>query len=165
MEITTRPRFVRLFLTVGIGLAVVIAVTAFMLRPQWPHQSLVDARRSTSFALFYPSSLPSGFSYVEESLTTADEGVVIYKLQYEGGKHVAISAQKKPTGVDFDDFYNRVLANKADVVSTYGKAVVGQVNGAPLGSLVTDDVWVLVNCPSGIDGTTLSQLMTSLKPL
>jgi hypothetical protein len=166
MDMTTRSRPLQLFLVVGIGLVVMVAIGVFfMVRPQWPHQSLVDAQRTATFALFYPASLPSGFSYVEKSLTTADDGVVIYKLRYEDSKYVAISAQKKPAGVDFDDFYNRVLTNKADVVSTYGKAVVGQIDGKPLGSLVTDNVWVLVNCPSGIDGTTLSQLMTSLKPL
>jgi hypothetical protein len=141
-----------------------LAISSQLIRHQAgvPNQ-LVSAQQTTKFPIYYPNPLPDGVSYVTDSVKATAESVM-YNLT-SGKTVVSVSVQPKPKGVVFDDFYTRVLKNKVDVLSDQGKAVAGAADGRVIGSLVTNDVWVLVNTPVGGDGEMMKQLVGNLEPL
>jgi hypothetical protein len=146
-----------------VATGVVFGLTIAQKAP-WPDPQLISAKQSTSWPLYYPETLPKGFKFQKQSVKQSD-AVVIYTLLYEKDKKLFVSAVPKPAGVQFSDFYNRVLSNKIAVLSTQGTAVMGSVNHQLVASLVTDKSWITMNAPSGIDTTALQSLLTSLKPL
>jgi hypothetical protein len=130
----------------------------------WPDQTLSAAAKDASYPIYYPATLPKGFSpIVGTPQTSAD--VFIYTLTYDGNKKLFVSAVPRPSGVQFSDFYNRILSNKTNVLNPAGTAVIGTANNQPIGSLVTAKTWVTVNAPKGIDTQRLQALVASLKTL
>lgn len=133
-------------------------------RQAWPAPEIIAAQQSSSFKLYYPQTLPRGFHFQKGSLKQSS-GVVIYELLFDGNKKLFISAIPKPRGVDFNDFYNRILSNESAVLSTQGKAVIGNAGGQTIGSLVSNDSWVTINTQAPIDSQTLQAILSSLKPV
>lgn len=119
--------------------------------------------KSVNFPVYYPKHMPKNVAYVKDS-EKISPNVLLYTLDNNGVK-IHVSVQPKPAGVVFEDFYNRVLKNKADIFSNQGKGVIGTAQGSTIGSLVTDKVWVLINTSSTVDGQTFSQIVTSLAKL
>jgi len=131
---------------------------------KWPDPTLVAAAKSNSYPIYYPSSLPRGFIHtISQPKVSSD--VFIYSLTYDGNKNLFVSAVPRPTGVQFDDFYTRILRNKVTVLNSAGTAVIGNANNQPIGSLVTAKTWVTVNAPKGIDTQRLQAIVSSLKAL
>lgn len=153
---------------VGGALIVIAGLTggawALMHRSNWPDPQLVAVAKAAAYPIYFPSQLPKGFSDTASSVTNSN-GVFIYALTYDGNKKLYVSAVPKPTGVQFDDFYNRILTNKQNVQNTAGTAVIGNANNQPVGSLVTDKTWVTMNAPKGLDTPRLQTLVSSLKQL
>jgi hypothetical protein len=166
-----RKQTVQSLTTAGLVLTAIVAISlitwgVFGLSHQkkWPDQTLVAAAKRSSYPIYYPSSLPRGFAHtVSQPKVSSD--VFIYSLTYDGDKNLFFSAVPKPTGVIFDDFYNRILSNKTTVLNSAGTAVIGNANNQPIGSLVTSKTWVTVNAPKGIDSERLQTIIASLKAL
>lgn len=131
---------------------------------QWPDPVLVSAASGSSYPIYYPSHLPSGFAHTASQPKVSSD-LFIYSLTYDGNKKLFVSAIPKPGGVQFNDFYNRVLSNKTNVLNPAGTAVIGTANNQPIGSLVTDKTWVTMNAPKGIDSQRLQALVASLEQL
>jgi hypothetical protein len=168
---TTRKQAVRLASIAGLVLTTIIAVSLITWgvlglshRQKWPDPTLVAAAKNSSYPIYYPSSLPQGFTHTVSPPKVSSD-VFIYSLTYDGNKNLFFSAVPKPTGVQFDDFYNRILSNKTSVLSSAGTAVIGNANNQPIGSLVTGKTWVTVNAPKGIDSERLQAIVASLKAL
>jgi hypothetical protein len=158
-------------LVLGLAVAAVLAIALIIWgtlglihRQKWPDPVLVSAAHSAYYPIYYPTELPKGFSpTIETPKVSAD--VFIYSLSYDGNKKLFVSAIPRPSGVQFSDFYNRVLSNKTSVLNPAGTAVIGTANNQPIGSLVTTKTWVTVNAPKGIDTQRLQALVASLKQL
>jgi hypothetical protein len=137
----------------------------FLRRPsQTPPTEIMTAKQHTDLTLYYPQPLPENFKYQKGSLVSS-HAYANYTLAYSKNVRLSVGIQPKPTGLAFEDFYNRILKNKADVFSRQGKAVIGQADGKTIGSLVANDVWVLVNTSSPIDGQAMTQIMNNLRPV
>lgn len=133
-------------------------------RQQWPDPQLTRAAHSATYPIYYPSTLPKGFEPLS-STPKVSADVFIYTLTYDGNKKLFISAIPRPAGIQFSDFYNRILSNKTNVLNAAGTAVIGNANNQPIGSLVTTKTWVTMNAPKGIDTQRLQALVASLKQL
>ena len=148
--------------------AAVVSLTIFwMLKPSsydLLKNDLEMTQKEVNFPLYAPSSLPEGFFYKQGGVSTSGS-VVLYSLSFEQNKTLSVSIQAKPPNIDFNDFYNRILSNKSEVLSTQGKAVIGNNGERTIGSLVNDKVWVVLNTQSHIKTNELSALLSSLKPL
>jgi hypothetical protein len=152
---------------VGGALLLTAGVAGFLVlkpRSPWPDPQLTAAKQAVSYPLYYPSPLPKGFSFQKNSTKTS-ETVTIYTLLYDGNKRMLVSTIPKPAGVQFNDFYNRILTSKQDVVNVAGKGVIGTTNGQLLGSLVTDKSWVTIAAPSGIDTQRMQDVVAALRQL
>jgi hypothetical protein len=112
---------------------------------------------------YYPGPTPQNVAVVPNE-SRADKDVLTYVLTYQG-KRIVVTAQAKPKGVSFDDFYTRILQHKADVFNRYGRAVIGTASGKTIASLVTNDTWVLLNTSEDMDSTVMTQIVTNLRPV
>ena len=147
----------------GVGALVFGGVKIAHSKP-WPSKELLSAKSKVAYPLYYPAELPEGYSYMEGSLKPS-EIATIYSIEYDKDKKLFISNQPKPKEVVFKDFYDRLLKNKADISSSQGKAVTGVIADQPVGSLVNDKTWVIINAPKGIDGQDLTTLVSKLEKL
>jgi len=151
----------------GVAAALALAGTGVWLyshRTQWPDPQLVTAAQAASYPIYYPTSLPAGFIYNEGSAKYS-ANVFIYTFTFDGNKKLFVSTIPKPDGVQFSDFYNRILSNKTEVLSNQGTAVMGNAGGQTIGSLVTDKSWITMNTSASINSDTLKALLSSLKKL
>ena len=147
-----------------IGLVLGTAVVLMVPKSAKIPEQLVSAKNQANYTLYFPQPLPKGFHYKPDSAHVSS-AAALYTLTFGGDKTMSVSIQPKPKGVVFDDFYDRVLKHKADVFSSEGKAAIGVADGKTIGSLVTDNVWVLINTSSSIDGQAMTQLISNLKPV
>jgi cytoskeletal protein RodZ len=145
-----------------------LAISWIYLRPKPTpnllNQELSQTQKSVNFSLYIPVHLPAGYTYKKNS-ASASGGVVLYQLNTPANKIISLSEQPVPDKVAMNDFYNRFLSNKVNVISTEGKAVLGTQGKQIIGSLETKNTWILINTDSGIDHQTLSDTISSLKPI
>lgn len=104
-------------------------------------------RSAADYPLLYPSKLPDGYKINEGSFSTAN-GVVIFNATNSSSDKIAFTDQKKPSNFDFDTFYKQSLANSTIFTTTLGQAAIGTANNQLLGSLTTDQSWLLVTATS-----------------
>jgi hypothetical protein len=104
---------------------------------------------SLAFPVYYPSQLPSGYTYDKDSAKTQN-GMLFFTISNKQ-KKIAVSEQPEPkTLPDFKQLQKSFPdLKKSDTDS--GQAIYGVVKGRPVGLLLTHST--LVNI-SGINGTS-----------
>lgn len=122
-----------------------------------------NVRSKVSFPLLYPSKLPQGFSIDQKSFSV-QSGVVLYSANNPTGDKVAFSVQPRPATFAFDTFYKQGLNGASTFDTPLGQAAVGQANGQPIGSLATDQSWLLISSVSKkVGSSALRQILQSVK--
>jgi hypothetical protein len=118
-------------------------------------------RQTADFRLYQPGRLPAGFSLDKGSFRTASQ-VVTFSISYNDNRKIIISEQPKPSGFDFDLFYEQ-FTDKKSIAAPVGKAVMGRYEDADLASVIADKTWILVRAPAGIESVQLEQLLLGFK--
>ncbi len=122
-----------------------------------------DVRASVNFPILYPSQLPSGYRLDDSSFSTSG-GVVLYSAVNPAGTKIAFTDQQRPSNFNFNNFYKQGLSNSTTFDTPLGQAALGTANGRPLGSLVSDNSWVLVSSASkSVQSDDLRLVLNSLK--
>lgn len=116
-----------------------------------------------SFRLYQPHALPSGFALDKKSFGITSQ-VVTFVLTYDSGKKLLVSEQPKPQDFDFTNFYGQKLTGTKQIAMPTGAATIGVYNGSGLASIVTDQTWVLIRAPSGINAATFESIVRNLQP-
>ena len=122
-----------------------------------------NVRASVNFPLLYPAQLPAGYHLDNTSFTTSG-GVVLYSAVNYSGAKIAFTDQQRPPGFDFNKFYTQGLSNSSSFDTSLGQAAIGTANGKLLGSLVTDQTWLLVSSVSkSVNSSDLRLVLNHLK--
>jgi hypothetical protein len=121
-----------------------------------------NIQQSAAFNLYYPSKLPGGYSINKNSFSQTGSVVAYYADNKHGGR-IFFSIQPLPDAIAIDDFNNRVLQNKVDVISNIGKATVGTFNEKVTGSVTTTESWILVSTNDDALKTAIADILSSLK--
>lgn len=102
-------------------------------------------RSQVSFTLFYPSSLPTGWS-IDKSSFYADpsDQVVGYRLSGQDA-YLGITIQPTPSSFDFSNFYTKQLGDTTQFLTPLGQGAIGKANNNYVGSLDTPTSWVLTS--------------------
>lgn len=127
---------IMLFIAAGVGAYLLFFAS---------HDPIPQSIRSqASFTLYYPNSLPSGWS-IDKSSFYADpsDQVVGYRLRGPDG-NLNISIQPVPKSFNFNDFYSKRLTGTVQFLTLLGQGAVGTSENQLVGSLVTTSSWVLV---------------------
>lgn len=126
-----------------------------------PIPALIKA--SAAFPILYPTKLPAGFN-IDSSKFSESKDSVIYSAANTAGQEIAFTVQPRPTSFDFNKFYSQVLSNSTVFTTTVGQAAIGQANGRLLGSIYTDQSWLLVSSASQqIQSSDLRLILDNLK--
>jgi hypothetical protein len=100
-------------------------------------------RSQVKYSLYYPSSLPKDFKPVDGSIYLS-EGVTTFNIEGSPDYRLAVSEQARIKGFDYDKFYRLSIDHSRLEPYTDGKLAVGQLNGYPICSLVTDSTWIII---------------------
>ncbi len=149
------------------GLVVVLAVLSSVIvvrvtkTPSSPFTN--DILSSVQFPLYYPTKYPPGYTLDPASISSNGQAV-LYQLKSSDSNALTIfvSIQARPSGMNFDDFYNKHLTQPTSHVTSNGPVVVGTESRGVFGGLVTDKDWVLV---TSADETASSKVLSVLSNL
>jgi hypothetical protein len=103
---------------------------------------------SVDFPILYPVKLPAGY-FVDPSSYHTSDAVLVYSASGSGSNRIAFSVQSKPANFDFNSFYKQLLGGAVPFTNSIGQAAIGhQSGGRIVGSLVTDQSWLLISAPA-----------------
>lgn len=120
-------------------------------------------RSSAEFPLLYPSQLPAGYKINEGSFSTAN-GVIIFNAADSSSNKIAFTIQKKPSNFNFDAFYKQNLADSTIFTTSLGQAAIGTANKQLLGSITTEQSWLLVTSTSkNVKTSDLKLILLNIK--
>ncbi|HET9850864.1 MAG TPA: hypothetical protein VFP35_04565 [Candidatus Saccharimonadales bacterium] len=123
----------------------------------------VNISRSVNFPLLYPAKLPAGYKIDPSSFSSAND-VVLFSARTTSGQKIVFTVQKRPPTFDFGTFYQQGLASAAVFNTGAGQAAIGRANGQLIGSLATDQSWLIVSPSRGnISADSLRLILNSVK--
>ncbi len=146
----------------GVLLVAVILVTGWSILS--PRESKIPSFSdklsgiNVGFPLYYPSNLPSGYSFGNGTISNAS-GIVLFTAANTKGQKIAFTEQQKPTNYDFSS-----LSGTDEFNTPLGKGYVEDFDTRTTGSLVSDKTWIIVNTVSPIGADDMKQILNSLQP-
>lgn len=153
-------------LLIGILLLIIIcggaAVYWYKLRP--PSSPIpADIRQSAGFPLLYPARLPAGY-HINPASFANSKGAVIFEADNQSGGKIVFSEQKRPATFDFPSFYKQGLGGASPFTTAVGEAAIGKANGQTIGSIATDQSWMLVTSAHQLPDESLRLVLENIKP-
>ena len=128
--------------------------------------SVVTAASSVNFTLYYPSKLPSGYSFKAGSVGQPQSGVVIFSFQKPGNQAIYVSQEAKPSNFKFSSF-TASFKSKKTISTPLGQATIGLSSNNAIASLVSPKSWTIINSKSSskADYQKLEVIINSLLPV
>jgi hypothetical protein len=114
---------------------------------------------SSSFSLYYPSPLPDGYTYSENS-ASVESSVLFYKL-HDNTKEVLVTQQAKPlsdTGIS-----SAVGFDKVDTPN--GVAYIGKNNSSPVAIIQTSKTLINISGTPDVSSDVVNSIAKNLIPL
>lgn len=124
--------------------------------PQAPPEFL-QAQRTASFTLYYPQTLPTGFSLDRKSISSGSHAV-LYSCTYNKHQKVSISIQARGPGFTTDSF-----RPTNEFTTRIGRAYLVDLEDRTTAAVVGPDSWVLINAPNSIPAGDMERLIDSLR--
>lgn len=116
--------------------------------------------KSVSFPLYYPASLPDGYSYQQNS-AKIENGFVFYSLQ-NGDKNISVSEQKAPS--DPPDLTH--LMGFTSLNTLAGNAVTGtNFAGQPSAIIISNTTMITITGQQGLPSDIVSQIAQNMRSL
>lgn len=122
-----------------------------------------EIKKNFKLDLVYPGKLPADFRLDERSVILSGQ-ILNYQAGNSKGDKIVFTIQEKPPTFDFKTFYQVGLSGTEQFNTNLGQGAVGKSEDSYLGSLVTDESWVLIRTDSKeINGTHLKLIITDLR--
>jgi len=126
-----------------------------------------NIQKSVDFSVYYPGSLPSGYTLDAKSFRLAETGVVVFAVTYGSGKDLAFSEQQQPSSGDIDKFISSYLPLNSALQLPLGQANVGAYGTAPnirtvLSLPIHNGPWLIITAPSDASHDDLVRILESL---
>ena len=157
----------RLIIVASLGLLIVGALfgwNAMRIQTSVVPRSI---QRSVDFSVYYPASVPPGYTLETESFQLAEAEVVLFKVTDSQGRDIIFSEQRQPSAADIDKFISSYLPLNSVMQLPLGQAKAGAYGSAPnirtvLSLPIRSGPWLIVTAPSDISHDDLVALLTSL---
>lgn len=151
-----------------LGLALLIAIGLFIwyllgIKHVDNNPFSAQLTSSTSFTLYYPTSLPSGYHIDVNSIATPQSGVIVFTISNPKGDKIYVSEETRPITFNLGGYY-KGFTNLKETVTSRGTIAVGLINQnqTEIGSLAINKTWILANTNVHIPLTQLTSLLASL---
>jgi hypothetical protein len=112
--------------------------------------------KQASFSFYYPSPLPSGYSYVNN--INAFEGGQAYYMIGNGNKHIIVHEQP----ASGDKLNTKSLSNPVAYTAAGGQAALGNVAGQPAGLVLSGSTLVTINTTGDVPPADLATTINNL---
>jgi hypothetical protein len=125
------------------------------------------ARSLANFPLYYPTRLPSNYHIDKMSVANPDNGVIVFNLTNSNNERfIYISEEAKPHSFNFGSYYEG-FSNRINTRTKYGTAILGVVSlnnkgHEEVGSLTSNDTWLIANTTTDIPMDQLASMLKSL---
>lgn len=113
--------------------------------------------KQASFSFYYPSPLPTGYSYVN-NINAFQDGQAYYMLA-NGNKHIIVHEQSSNTS----KLDTSSLSDSVKFAAAGGQAALGNVAGQPAGLVLTGPTLVTINSTGEVTPADLAALINNLK--
>lgn len=126
------------------------------------HELSQSVRRTATFPVHYPKTLPEGWRLGSDSISVAAQLVTFTIDDGKGGRLVA-TQQALPPQEQLDRFYQEQVVAPGASVTPVGKAVIGSFEGRPLGAITAEKTWIVIRALSDIDENTFREILYSFR--
>jgi hypothetical protein len=144
-----------------VGVAIILLVAGFIIlssRPAKPKSVLpADLAKKASFSVFYPSSLPAGFSY-DPTISTFANGQAYYLLN-KGTEHIVVREQAWSSST----LDTSSLTNPVDLPISSGKAAIGTNTGQTAAVVLTGSTLINITSNGSVAKDEMTAVINSLK--
>jgi hypothetical protein len=124
-------------------------------------------RQGLNFPLYYPANLPQGYT-VDHNTFERKGAVLIFVVDTPNGKHIAVSEEHVPVGLDLSqhppDNSPIKLPDEDNFTTAVGTAQISLWGANLVCSLVTPNTWIILNI-SGFTNSQAELVAQSFKPL
>jgi hypothetical protein len=118
---------------------------------------------SSKFSLYYPTELPEGY-YADKNSFSRAAGVLTFTAVNQQKEHLNFSLQARPANYDFEGFYNLVLKDTFRYVTPHGEAAIGYAQDLTVGSILTENTWIIVSSGTkNLDTDDIQSVLVNLK--
>lgn len=131
------------------------------------HSSPVPSQltKDVNFPIYYPDpkKLPAGYTLDRGSFTSPAPGVILYAVNYNGGKLI-FSIQQKPSASELKSFNTQRIPLHTSLKTKVGEAVIGAIGNQSIVSLPTNsNAWIIVTAPYATDQAKLADVLNVLR--
>jgi len=152
----------------AVGLIVVVGLTGtLLLRQELRHKDLQvppNIAQQVPFHIYIPQKLPGSYQIDNHSFAVNDN-ILVFKATDGLGGTIAITEQAKPKNFNFDQFYRDHFSETQVLSNVPYPSVSGtddENHAKPL-SIVTSDVWIVINSQAALDDADLHTIAQSIK--
>lgn len=124
-------------------------------------------QKSVGFSVYYPGSLPAGYTLDDTSFQLPEPEVVLFTVTYGKSKNLVFSEEQQPSSSDIDKFIRNYLPLNSALQLPLGQAKIGAYGSAPnirtvLSLPIHHGPWLIVTAPSDVNHDDLVKIVTSL---
>lgn len=150
---------------IGAGLAalgVIAGISAAILLPKPVATIPRDIAEKVLFTPYIPGVLPKGYHIADSSFSFV-EGALLFQAAGPNGQKLSFSEQARPKDFDFPEFHKSQLIGAKTLQTQPYPTVLGKApDGSFMGSVVTQDTWVIVTSKQKIDEEHLKLIAKNL---
>ncbi len=129
-------------------------------RHSFPPPLPKDAISSLNFKVFYPTRMPKGYRYKNDS-ATSHNGLLFYKF-INGKKLITVTEQAAPPkNIDL----HKIVEGYTDLKVTIGQAAVGTSVGNPSVIIITDTTLINITSGKGVTKNEVIDVAQKIKPV
>jgi hypothetical protein len=123
-----------------------------------------ETARAFNQPIYLPKTLPGNYKIMEDSFEL-HEDVLVFNAKDGADGTIAFTEQKKPIGVNFDEFYSTQLKDTKTLSDVPFPSVVGKGinNNNVVLSIVTDDIWIIVSSKAPLSPDDLKIIAKTIK--
>ncbi len=128
-------------------LAIAITLYRYFSAPIVP-PPLKHTTQSVNFPLYYPTDLPAGYAFGNDSLSSTSN-VVLFSLQNTTtGDVISISEQPTPSSkLNLNAFYHNQFDSFSAIATPIGNGVYGKDSQNATISIPSDKTWLIIRAP------------------
>lgn len=161
------PRRKRFLFIAGVVLVVVCLLVGWYKISSSTSVVPKKIQKSVDFSVYYPGSLPLGYTLDPTSFQLADPEVVLFTVTYGKSKNIVFSEERQPSSGEIDKFISSYIPLNSVVQLPLGQAKIGAYGSAPnirtvLSLPIHNGPWLIVTAPSDVNHDDLVKIVTSL---
>lgn len=151
-----RGKYKIIILGVVIALILAAATAVVLVKLHQTNPFPENIKNSVNFSLIYPTR-----NKINPSSIQTVDGVVSYTVNYKDSV-MYVTLQFPPKYFDFTSFEKQITQSKS-IRTPLGKAMLGSLSNHQIGTLKTDDCWVLITATIDTPQSDIEAILQQLK--